>query len=82
MNTKKSEIQNLVKTHPTLKQVPQYISNKYGLDKDKVYDNFIEFLCKESIGVKQNKICGVSCFVFDDEQKIFINKTIYSTFHT
>lgn len=82
MKNKRKEIQNLVNTHPILKEVPQYISSKHNLDKNKVYNDFIDFLCKESIGVKQNKICGVSCFVFDEERKAFVNKTIFTTFHT
>lgn len=82
MNTKKNEISKLVKKHPTLKRVPKFIADKYSLNENDVHNNFIDFLCKESIGVKNNKICGVSCFVFDDEELRFINKTIYSTFHT
>lgn len=80
-NQKRQTIVEYVNEHPTLSKVSKYIAEQNNMEESKVYETFIDFLCVESIGVVDNKVIGVSCFIFDRITKKFVNKTMWNVFN-
>lgn len=78
MKDKRNKIEGVVNSHPTLRKVSSYLSQKYGVDEKVMYNRFIDFLMSESSCVIDNKIVGVKCFIFDNSVMKFINRTILS----
>ena len=79
MNTnKRKQIENVVNSNPTLNKVAEYLNKNYNIPKDQAYNKFIDFLEKEVHCIVDNNLCGVKCFEFDNQNKVFKNRTIFA----
>ena len=72
---KRLRIEEVVKNHPRLSKVSDYLAETYNLDKSEIERKFIDFLVKEDFQYIDNHPVHVLCFEFNTESGEFVNRT-------
>jgi hypothetical protein len=72
---KRLRIEGVVKNHPRLSRVSDYLADTYNLDKSEMERKFIDFLVKEDFQYIDNHPVHVLCFEFNTERGEFVNRT-------
>ena len=71
---KKDEMKAFILKHPTYRNVPGDIADKFEKDEAHILDQLVDFFIKEGI-LADNKLSGIKSFVFDPKSDSFVNRT-------
>jgi len=71
---KKAEMKAFILKHPTYREVPGDIADKFEKDEAHILDQLVDFFTKEGI-LADNKLSGIKSFVFDPKSDSFVNRT-------
>lgn len=73
---KKAAMKTFILKHPTYKNVPGDIAEKFKKDKAHILDKLVDFFTKEgTLTDNDTKLAGVKAFVFDPKSDSFVNRT-------
>ena len=73
---KKDEMKAFILKHPTYKNVPGDIADKFKKDEAHILGKLVDFFTKEGTLTDNNtKLTGVKAFVFDPKTDSFVNRT-------